>query len=99
MQIFYFTLGVLTVIALTLVVVVIIGMFKISKLKREIKDFETSYRWNEEFNYRRIESQTRDFEEKFSNFERNLERASQDCISYTDKRIDKVIYQYKENQN
>jgi len=99
METFYFTLGVLTIIAVILVAVVIIGMFKISKLGKELKRFEESSRWETENIYRIFRESEKDLNQTISNVQHEVGRLHQDNISYTDKRIDKVIYQYKENQS
>ena len=99
MEVFYFTLGVLTVIALTLVGVVVLGMGRVQKLQREMQSYREQYRWDFENNHRRFDEQQRITQERFSDFYRDFEKLHQECTSYTDKRIDKFIYQYKEKES
>ena len=99
MEMFYFTLGILTVIALTLVGVVILGMNRVQKIQRDVQGFKESYRWDFENHHRRFDEHHREIQERFSNFFRDFEKIHQECTSYTDKRIDKVIYQYKEKES
>jgi len=99
MEMFYFTLGVLTIVALCLVGVVIMGMIKVQKIQKEFLDWRESYRWDLENSHRRFDESYRDNQEKFTNFYRDLDKLHQECVSYTDKRIDKVIYHYQEKEN
>ena len=99
MEMFYFTLGVLTVIALTLVGVVVLGMGRVQKLQNDVQSFKVSYRWDFENQHRRLDEHHREIQERFSNFYRDFEKLHQECTSYTDKRIDKAIYQYKEKES
>jgi uncharacterized membrane-anchored protein YhcB (DUF1043 family) len=99
MEMFYFTLGVLTVIALTLVGVVVLGMGRVQKLQKDVQSSKESYRWDFENQHRRLDEHHREIQERFSNFYRDFEKLHQECTSYTDKRIDKAIYQYKEKES
>lgn len=99
MEMFYFTLGVLTIVALTLVGVVIMGMIRVQRIQRDILSFKESYRWDFENGHRRFDEQRRDIDERFTTVYRDFEQIQKDCTSYTDKRIDKIIYQYKEKES
>lgn len=96
MEMFYFTLGVLTVVALILIGVVILGMIKVSKHEKNILIIRDQFSRDLENVYRRFDDMNRDFEDKIKEVQLEIGRVNQDCISYTDKRIDKMIYQCKE---
>lgn len=96
---FYFTLGVLTVVALTLVGVVILGMIKVSKLQKRIVEIEDQIGRNFDNAHRRIDDENRFFHNRIDQIYSEIEKQHHDCISYTDKRIDKVIYHYKEKES
>lgn len=99
MEMLYFTLGVLMVIALFLIGVVIVGMVKVLKIQKEIIDLKEQFRWESENQNRRFYDEHRDLNQRFDSFYRDLDKLHQECTSYTDKRIDKVVYQYKEKEN
>jgi uncharacterized membrane-anchored protein YhcB (DUF1043 family) len=99
MEMFYFTLGVLTVIALILIGITVVGMNKVQKVQRGLQSYKEQYRWDLNDSHRRFDEQNREIEERFSNLYRDFEKLNHDCMSYTDKRIDKVIYQYKEKES
>lgn len=99
MEMFYFTLGVLTVIALTLIGVVVLGMNRVQRIQKDVQSFKESYRWDFEKSHSRFDENQRMVEERLSNFYRDFDKLHQECTSYTDKRIDKAIYQYKEKES
>ena len=96
MEMFYFTLGVLTVVALIFIGAVILGMIKVSKHEKNILIIRDQFSRDLENVYRRFDDMNRDFEDKIKEVQLEIDKVNQDCISYTDKRIDKMIYQCKE---
>ena len=108
MELFYFTLGVLVVVALILIGVVIVGMVKVSKIQKELLSLENSYRWDFDRSNRYLDDIRNDNELSVQNIYRNLDaretalyteikRSFDESTSYTDKRIDKTIVHYKES--
>lgn len=108
MELFYFTLGVLSVFALIIIGVLILGMFRVSKVQKEITSLKESFKWeNEQTKYlindtKRIsngdiDNVYRNLDEKIEKLYLDMERSFNDSTSYTDKRIDKAIFQYKES--
>ena len=97
MEMFYFTLGVLTVIALVFIGVVILGMIKVSKLQKKIVDIENQIGRDFDNTHRRIDDENRFVIEKIDQIYSEIDKQHQECISYTDKRVDKSITQLKEN--
>lgn len=107
METMYFILGMLAMIALAFVGVIVVGLVKINKQERKIKDLEESMRFDREQFQRQFESvyrsqddQNRGFWEHMRNAETGLEKQfetiKKESNSYTDSRIDKLIDTYFE---
>jgi uncharacterized membrane-anchored protein YhcB (DUF1043 family) len=88
---FYFVLGVLSVLALFLIAVLIYGMVKISKLTTKSKNFEDSINRDFENIHRRIDENKREVDNNFERSLTEINRQFQDLYSYTDSRIDKSL--------
>lgn len=110
METMYFILGILTMVALAFVGVLVVGLIKINKQERKIKDFEESVRFDrEQFQrqfeniYRSQDDQNRSFWDHMRNAETGLEKQfetiKKESNSYTDSRIDKLIDTYFEVKN
>lgn len=99
MEMFYFTLGVLTVIALVFIGVVILGMIKVSKLQKEVESVKEEIKWEFMGCSRRQDEQEVNLTKEIEHLHRRVDEKVQESISYTDKRIDKVIYHYKEKES
>ena len=107
METMYFILGMLAMVALAFVGVVVVGLIKIKKQQRKIKDLEESMRFDREDYQRQLEGvyrsqddQNRSFWEHMRNAETRLEKqfetVKKESNSYTDSRIDKLIDTYFE---
>ena len=96
MEMFYFTLGFLTIFALIIIGVLIVGMIKLYKLSKEVQDEKNNWRRDVENLYRHTDEKSRDWRESVDSIYRELERRFEECISYTDKRVDKTLNQKKE---
>jgi len=107
METMYFILGMLAMVALAFVGVVVVGLIKINKQQRKIKDLEESMRFDKENYQRQLEGvyrsqddQNRNFWEHMRNAETGLEKQfetiKKESNSYTDSRIDKLIDTYFE---
>ena len=96
MEMFYFTLGFLTIFALIIIGVLIVGMIKLYKLSKEVQDEKSNWRRDVENLYRHTDEKNRDWRESVDSIYRELERRFEECISYTDKRVDKTLNQKKE---
>ena len=96
MEMFYFTLGFLTIFALIIIGVLIVGMFKLYKLSKEVQDEKNNWRRDVENLYRHTDEKNRDWRESVDSIYRELERKFEESISYTDKRVDKTLNQKKE---
>ena len=96
MEMFYFTPGFLTIFALTIIGVLILGMIKLYKLNKEIQDEKNNWRRDVENLYRHTDEKSRDWRESVDSIYRELERKFDESISYIDKRIDKTLNQKKE---
>jgi len=88
---FYFVLGVLSVLALFLIAVLIYGMVKISKLTTKSKNFEDSINRDFENIHRRIDENKREVDNNFERSLTEINRQFQGLYSYTDSRIDKSL--------
>lgn len=108
MELFYFTLGVLSVFALIIFVVLILGMFRVSKIQKELLELKDTYRWDFDRSNRYLDDIRKDNDLNIQNIYQNLserekdlyteiKKSFDDSTSYTDKRIDKAILQYKES--
>lgn len=96
MEMFYFTLGFLTIFALIIIGVLIVGMIKLYKLGKEVQDEKNNWRRDVENLYRHTDEKNRDWRESVDSIYRELERKFEESISYTDKRVDKTLNQKKE---
>lgn len=107
METMYFILGMLAMVALAFVGVIVVGLVKINKQERKIKDLEESMRFDREEYQRRLENvyrsqedQNRGFWDHMRNAETGLEKQfetiKKESNSYTDSRIDKLIDTYFE---
>jgi predicted Holliday junction resolvase-like endonuclease len=85
-----FVLGMFTVVFAIIIAVIVAGVFKIKKIKQEIKDIRNRLEWESRG---RSESH-RDTHERISRMDehahRILEEQKREIISYIDSRIDKL---------
>ena len=88
---FYFVLGVLSVLALFLIGVLIYGMVKVSKLTKSSKNFEQLLHHEVEQIHRRMGEDRREIYNDFDRFRNDISQNFKDVYSYTDSRIDKSL--------
>jgi hypothetical protein len=97
MEMFYFTLGILSIASLILVGLVVVGMVKVSKLQKELETVKEGMRWEFMGCSRRQDDQDVNFTREIENLHRRVDEKVQETISYTDSRVDKVVNQLREN--
>jgi len=85
MEITSFIFGMLTMVVISFVVIIVVGLVKIRRLSQTVEGMiEVS-----------VET-TRDIHEKIELLSRQIEEVTKGSISYTDKRIDNVLNRIKE---
>ena len=89
---FNFIFGVLSVVALILVGVLIVGIVKIFKLTSRVENVEQSLYREVEHIHRRIDDEKRTIDHHFQTVANQVT----ETISYVDKRIDKSLNSLKE---
>ena len=97
---FYFTLGFLTIFALIIIGVLIVGMIKLYKLNREVQNEKIFLARELDALYRHFENRDREWRETVDSIYRELDRridsVARETISYTDKRIDTHLLRKKD---
>jgi predicted Holliday junction resolvase-like endonuclease len=85
-----FVLGMFTVVFAIMIAVIVAGVFKIKKIKQEIKLIHDSFEWES----RNRSESLRDIHERISRMDEHarhyLEDQKREIISYIDSRIDKL---------
>ena len=91
METFYFTLGVLSIIAIIFIVALVWGLVKVVRTKKVLEDFKVSYGWDGESNRRNDEILRREIHNTNDIIHRRIDETLQESKSYTDKRADKLL--------
>jgi uncharacterized protein HemY len=91
METFYFTLGVLSIIAIIFIVALVWGLVKVVRTKKDLEDFKVSYGWDGESYRRNDEILRREIHNMNENVHRRIEEVYQESKSHTDKRADKLL--------
>jgi len=91
METFYFTLGVLSIIAIIFIVALVWGLVKVVRTKKDLKELELSYLREMEYSQRRLDDQRRELDITLDHIHRRIEEVHQDSRSHTDKRADRLI--------
>lgn len=91
METFYFTLGVLSIIAIIFIVALVWGLVKVVRTKKDLEDFKVSYGWDGESYRRNDEILRREIHNTNDIIHRRIDETLQESKSYTDKRADKLI--------
>ena len=91
METFYFTLGVLSIIAIIFIVALVWGLVKVVRTKKDLEDFKVSYGWDGESYRRNDEILRREIHNTNDIIYRRIDETLQESKSYTDKRADKLI--------
>ena len=85
-----FVLGMFTVVFAIMIAVIVVGVFKIKKIKQEIKDIRDHSEWDS----RARSENNRDIHERISRMDDHarhyLEDQKREIVSYIDSRIDKL---------
>ena len=91
METFYFTLGVLSIIAIIFIVALVWGLVKVVRTKKDLKNLESSYLRELEFSQIRLEDQRRELNVIVDHIHRRIDEVQKDSKSHTDKRADQLI--------
>ena len=91
METFYFTLGVLSIIAIIFIVALVWGLVKVVRTKKDLEDFKVSYGWDGESYRRNDEILRREMHNTNDIIHRRIDETLQESKSYTDKRADKLL--------
>ena len=89
-----FTLGVLSMILAALVALVVYGTVMVLKLKRDITNVYRQLYDENQHTYRKFEDMPRDVNMIEATMHNQIQYASTQSNSYTDKRIDKLVDTY-----
>ena len=91
METFYFTLGVLSIIAIIFIVALVWGLVMVVRTKKDLKELESSYLREMEFSQRRLDDHRRELDVIVDHIHRRIDEVHQDSKSHTDKRADQLI--------
>jgi uncharacterized membrane-anchored protein YhcB (DUF1043 family) len=91
METFYFTLGILSIIAIIFIVALVWGLVKVVRTKKDLEDFRVSYDRDIDSNHRRLDENRRELEINLEHIYRRIDEVHQESKSHTDKRADKLI--------
>jgi len=86
METFYFTLGILSIIAIIFIVALVWGLVKVVRTKKDLEDFNRDI----DFNQRRLDETRREFEINLEHIYRRIDELHQESKSHTDKRADQL---------
>ena len=73
MEITYFALGMLSMVALTFVGIIVWGLFKVSKTQRQIVDIKENHKFEFDFVQRQFEGVYRSFDDARNDYRREFE--------------------------
>lgn len=90
METFYFTLGVLSIIAIIFIVALVWGLVKVVRTKKDLEDFKVSYERDVDSNHRVLDENRRGFEINLEHIYRRIDELHQESKSHTDKRADQL---------
>ena len=91
METFYFTLGILSIIAIIFIVALVWGLVMVVRTKKDLKELELSYSREMEYSQRILEDQRRELDITLEHIHRRIDEVHQDSRSHTDKRADQLI--------
>ena len=91
METFYFTLGILSIIAIIFIVALVWGLVMVVRTKKDLKELESSYLREMEFSQRRLDDHRRELDVIVDHIHRRIDEVHQDSKSHTDKRADQLI--------
>jgi hypothetical protein len=90
METFYFTLGVLSIIAIIFIVALVWGLVKVVRTKKDLEDFKVSCERDGDSHRRRLEEDRRELHSTVENIYRRIDETFQESKSHTDKRADQL---------
>lgn len=90
METFYFTLGVLSIIAIIFIVALVWGLVKVVRTKNDLEDFRISYEKNVDSYHRILDENRRELHVTVENIYRRIDELHQESKSHTDKRADQL---------
>ena len=90
METFYFTLGVLSIIAIIFIVALVWGLVKVVRTKKDLEDFKVSCERDGDSYRRRLDEDRRGFETTVEHIYRRIDEVHQESKSHTDKRADQL---------
>ena len=90
METFYFTLGVLSIIAIIFIVALVWGLVKVVRTKKDLEDFRISYERDVDSNHRRLDENRCELDVTINNIYRRIDEFHQESKSHTDKRADQL---------
>jgi uncharacterized membrane-anchored protein YhcB (DUF1043 family) len=91
METFYFTLGILSIIAIIFIVALVWGLVMVVRTKKDLKELESSYLREMEYSQRRLDDHRRELDVIVEHIHRRIDEVHQDSKSHTDKRADQLI--------
>ena len=91
METFYFTLGVLSIIAIIFIVALVWGLVKVVRTKKDLEDFRISYERDVDYDQRILDENKRELDVTVDHIYRRINELHQESKSHTDKRADKLL--------
>ena len=91
METFYFTLGILSIIAIIFIVALVWGLVMVVRTKKDLKELELSYSREMEYSQRILEDQRCELGVTVDHIHRRIDEVIQESRSHTDKRADQLI--------
>jgi hypothetical protein len=91
METFYFTLGVLSIIAIIFIVALVWGLVKVVRTKKDLEDFKISYERDVDYDQRILDENKRELDVTVDHIYRRINELHQESKSHTDKRADKLL--------
>ena len=91
METFYFTLGILSIIAIIFIVALVWGLVMVVRTKKDLKELELSYSREMEYSQRRLDDHRRELGVTVDHLHRRINEVHQESKSHTDKRADQLI--------
>jgi hypothetical protein len=91
METFYFTLGVLSIIAIIFIVALVWGLVKVVRTKKDLEDFKISYERDVDYDQRILDENKRELDVTVDHIYRRIDELHQESKSHTDKRADKLL--------
>ena len=93
METTYFALGMLSMLAVIIISVIVVGLFKVMRLEKTVENLRVDSRDSVDSLHRRIDSVSSDFHRNldslYSSISKSIEDYSLESKKYTDKRFDK----------